>query len=220
MTTSIATTTNDPVVLRGLRRLAPAHVLDVVADLDGLAAPPAAVVVDLEQPGALDVVRRSRARWPVTLVAGFVSMPAGAPWRDAEAAGCDVVATRGALAGRLQDRLAEWARHPGGRRFPLVDLGDVAGRLGLVARVPDTPVGPVAVYHLGGELFAAGDVCPHAGALLSEGEVTVADALVTCPSHGSRFDVRTGARVRGPADDPIPVFRVAVEGTRAFLQVD
>ncbi len=220
MSTSIATSTTDPVVLRGLRRLSPAHSVEVVADLEALQDPPPAVVVDLEQSDALEIVRRCRDRWPATLIAGFVSMPAGATWRDAEAAGCDVVATRGALAGRLRERLEEWVRHPGGRRFPLVDLADVAGRLGLVTRVPETPVGPVAVYHLGGELFAAGDVCPHAGALLSEGEVTVADALVTCPRHGSRFDVRTGARVRGPADDPIPVFRVAVEGTRAFLQVD
>ena len=46
------------------------------------------------------------------------------------------------------------------------------------------------------------DVCSHAAGLLSRGEVV--DCVVTCPLHGSRFDVRDGQIVRGPAHHPQP----------------
>ncbi len=224
MSDRLLTATDDAVVLRALQRLGTeanvaVHVLPDPAGLTAGTEQPLAVVIDLEVPGASGTVRACKERWPETLVAGFVAVPGTEAWRAAEEAGCDLVATRGAIGARLRARIADWRAHPGGRRLPLVDLADVAGRLGLVARLTDTPVGPVAVYHIGGELFALGDVCPHAGAALSEGEVLVGDALVSCPRHGSRFDIRSGARMRGPADDPIPVYPVVVEAGRAYLRL-
>jgi nitrite reductase/ring-hydroxylating ferredoxin subunit len=54
-----------------------------------------------------------------------------------------------------------------------------------------------------GELHALDDLCSHAGALLSRGEIV--DCIVTCPLHESRFDLRDGHIVRGPAHHPQPV---------------
>jgi nitrite reductase/ring-hydroxylating ferredoxin subunit len=61
----------------------------------------------------------------------------------------------------------------------------------------------VLLHRAGAEILALDDLCSHAGALLSRGEV--ADCVVTCPLHGSRFDLRDGHIVRGPAHHPQPV---------------
>jgi nitrite reductase/ring-hydroxylating ferredoxin subunit len=119
------------------------------------------------------------------------------------------------LAVQLQKKLKDWQAAPGGRRVRLMDMADLAGRLGLVARLADLPVGPVAVYHFSGKVCAAADVCPHAGARLSEGALE--GTVVTCPLHGSQFDVCSGARLRGPADTAITTYRVDITGGQAFL---
>ncbi|HET9076723.1 MAG TPA: Rieske (2Fe-2S) protein [Acidimicrobiales bacterium] len=48
--------------------------------------------------------------------------------------------------------------------------------------------------------------CSHRGGPLSEGEV--GDGCVTCPWHGSRFDLATGAVRQGPAVVEQPVYEV------------
>jgi len=182
--------------------------------------PPVAVVVDLADEHALDVVQQARADWPDAVVVGYLGVPDQGRWIAGQRAGCDLVVNRGALVARLRDRLRDRLRAggPGRRRFPLTGEADVAGRLGLVERFPDTPVGPVALYHVDGRLFAAADRCPHAGALLSEGELD--HAVLTCPRHGSQFDIRTGERLRGPADVDLAVHPVAVAAGQVSLLLD
>lgn len=60
-------------------------------------------------------------------------------------------------------------------------------------------VGPhaIAVFRAAGELFAIDGRCPHREGPLGEGEVR--GTIVTCPWHGWRFDLRTGANVNNPA---------------------
>jgi nitrite reductase/ring-hydroxylating ferredoxin subunit len=60
----------------------------------------------------------------------------------------------------------------------------------------------VLLHRSNGEVYALDDVCSHAGGLLSRGEV--GDCIVTCPLHASRFDLRDGHIVRGPAHHPQP----------------
>ena len=48
-----------------------------------------------------------------------------------------------------------------------------------------------------GQLYAVQEFCTHRCGPLSEG--AVCDNQITCPWHGSRFDLRTGAVVEGPA---------------------
>lgn len=174
------------------------------------------IVVDVGRPGGTDAVASLRRRRPDAIIVGHVGLPDRARWEAAERAGCDVVANRGSLRRQL-DRLAPNAAAGvvRRRRFALADSADVAGKLGLVCRAPDAPVGPVALYHVDGGLFAMDDTCPHAGASLCEGPIE--GPIVTCPRHGSQFDVRTGERVRGPADQGVRRHPVADEGGRVYL---
>lgn len=61
----------------------------------------------------------------------------------------------------------------------------------------------VMLHRSGDDVHAIDDLCSHAGALLSRGPVV--DCVVTCPLHESRFDLRDGRIVRGPAHHPQPV---------------
>lgn len=171
------------------------------------------VVIDLSGPAALDEVGAARERWPAAVIAGYLAAPDPDLWTAGQRAGCDLVSNQGALVMRLRPLLA--GTRGEGRMFPLLDAADLAGRLGLVGRVAETPVGPVAVYHVDGKVYAVADRCPHAGAVLSEGELD--NRTVTCPRHGSQFDVCTGERVRGPADVDIARFSVVVSAGQVSL---
>ncbi len=174
---------------------------------------PAAVVVDLEDPQALDKVAWWRQRSSNILVVGHIATANRERWAAAERAGCDVVTNRGAVALQLRKRLA--SHRVGERRLPIAEARDVAGRLGLVARLDDSAVGPVALFNLGWTLACVSDRCPHAQARLSEGSIE--EGILTCPRHGSQFDLATGERVRGPSDLPIAVHRVIEEEGRIYL---
>lgn len=53
----------------------------------------------------------------------------------------------------------------------------------------------VAVYRLPSGWAAIDHACPHEAGPLADG--IVADACVTCPLHGWRFDLATGRRIGG-----------------------
>lgn len=164
------------------------------------------IVIDADRPDGLDQVRLARQRWPRATLAAFLCTPDAQTWVAAQRAGADVVANRGALAARLQQQLQQAV---GQRRlFPVLPEADLAGRLGLVAR-SEGPDGPVAIYQVAGAVHVVSDVCPHAGARLSDG--TLDDTIVTCPRHGSQFDIATGERMRGPADCPMRRYVVVIE---------
>jgi nitrite reductase (NADH) small subunit len=52
--------------------------------------------------------------------------------------------------------------------------------------------------------------CPHQHGPLTEGHVN--GLTVTCPWHGSPFDVCTGPVLRGPAVIPLQTYDVVMEG--------
>ncbi len=212
----------DPLTLRKLISVAreTGHEVEVATHSIDTYPEPVAVVVMLEHEGWAEVVRQSKGIWPMAMVVGVLSLPDPGLWAAAEDAGCDLVVTRGALTKTLPARLEAWIQSPGGRRLRLFPVADVAGRLGVVMRLDHEETGPLAVYHIGPDILAVSDLCPHAGALLSEGEVNVDDGIVTCPEHGSRFDTHNGERVRGPADLGIRTYDVIVEDGQAYLLLD
>ena len=75
---------------------------------------------------------------------------------------------------------------------------------------------PVAIADVEGEIHAFDDECTHRTCPLSEGDLD--GVLVTCPCHKSRFDIRTGAVLNGPATQPIRVRRVVREGDRILVE--
>jgi len=71
-------------------------------------------------------------------------------------------------------------------------------------------VAGVAVFNVAGGFCATQAACTHRGGPLIEGQLD--GSTVTCPWHGSQFNVCTGAVLRGPATEPIKTYRVIVEG--------
>src|SRR5712692_6320468 len=55
----------------------------------------------------------------------------------------------------------------------------------------------IAILNIGGSYYAIENTCPHRGGPLSEG--TIVGDEVTCPWHGSRFNIKTGAVITPPA---------------------
>lgn len=56
---------------------------------------------------------------------------------------------------------------------------------------------PIVLVKSGGEIFALAETCSHLSGPLSEGKVE--NNTIQCPWHGSRFDLRDGSVVDGPA---------------------
>ena len=69
-------------------------------------------------------------------------------------------------------------------------------------------------------VFAIGNQCTHQGAGLDRGVVKIAGSVrtVTCPAHGSTFNLETGKVMRPPATKPVPVYDAKVEGGRVFVR--
>jgi 3-phenylpropionate/trans-cinnamate dioxygenase ferredoxin subunit len=68
-----------------------------------------------------------------------------------------------------------------------------------------------------GEVFALSDICSHEEVELSDGELDGED--VECPSHGSRFNVRTGEVSGLPADEPVATYPVTIADGEIFVDV-
>ena len=74
----------------------------------------------------------------------------------------------------------------------------------------------ITLANVAGTLFAIDDTCTHRGCSLGDGKLD--GSTVQCACHGSRFDVTSGAVVRGPAEDPVRSYPVHV--ANGEVQVD
>ena len=68
----------------------------------------------------------------------------------------------------------------------------------------------VLIANINGNIHACEDVCSHAYASLSEGDLNGEE--VECPLHGGIFSLITGEALTPPADDPIKLYQVQVDG--------
>jgi len=71
--------------------------------------------------------------------------------------------------------------------------------------------GPVTVANVDGHLYGFDDTCTHQGCSLGQG--VLERTTVTCPCHGSQFDVTSGEVLRGPADEPLSSWAVEIQGS-------
>lgn len=74
----------------------------------------------------------------------------------------------------------------------------------------------VAIANIGGQMHAFEDECSHRSCPLSEGSLV--ESIVTCPCHKSRFDIRTGAVLNGPATLPIRVRKLVHDGEQWLVE--
>ena len=76
------------------------------------------------------------------------------------------------------------------------------------------PIGQeeVMVARIGDEYFAVDGWCSHEAGLLGEGFLHEGTCEVECPVHEGFFDLRTGSATAPPADAPIAVYEVRIEG--------
>jgi len=75
----------------------------------------------------------------------------------------------------------------------------------------------IALFNLEGEFYAIENECPHEDGPLGEGEVD--GETVSCPWHGARFNIKTGAVASPPAFSDVAVFPTIVRGRDVFVEV-
>jgi nitrite reductase/ring-hydroxylating ferredoxin subunit len=75
----------------------------------------------------------------------------------------------------------------------------------------------ILVVKYAGQIYCLQARCTHAGAPLVEGELN-ADVL-QCPWHGSRFNIKNGLVIRGPAGKQLRMYNYAIEEDRLMVEL-
>jgi len=75
----------------------------------------------------------------------------------------------------------------------------------------------VALFHVDGAWHALDDVCTHDGGPLADGELR--NHTISCPRHGAKFDIRTGAALTMPAVRPTRSHEVKVEDGGVWVRL-
>jgi Rieske Fe-S protein len=140
--------------------------------------------VEGQHAGACSCVSRRES----LLVAGVaVAGTAGLTACDAEGAGDAAASAVGSAASAAAGAIAAAEIPVGG--------GKVFEALKVVVTQPTS-----------GDFKAFSAVCTHQACTVAE----VADGVITCPCHGSQFDITTGEPRKGPATKPLPAKSVTV----------
>ncbi len=75
---------------------------------------------------------------------------------------------------------------------------------------------PLMLLKRDGEIFALAEKCSHMGGPLSEGQIE--GDTVVCPWHGSRFCLKDGSVLDGPATTPQPTLEVRVQDGQVLVR--
>jgi 3-phenylpropionate/trans-cinnamate dioxygenase ferredoxin subunit len=89
----------------------------------------------------------------------------------------------------------------------------------------------VLLARVGESYYAVGNRCPHLGGDLSAGKLE--GTIVTCPRHGSQFDISDGRNLRWmkgsgliaalgkvvKSPRPLPVYRVKIDGDKILVEI-
>lgn len=75
----------------------------------------------------------------------------------------------------------------------------------------------IAVFNVDGTLYAIADACLHRGSSLGSGKLD--GKVVTCRSHGWRFDVTTG-KTMNVADYGVASYALKVQDGRILIAAD
>lgn len=96
-----------------------------------------------------------------------------------------------------------------------------------IGKVSDAPEGELAVFEVAGRevavanvagtLYAIDNTCTHLNCPLAEGDLD--GTTVTCPCHGSEFDVTTGEVANPPALEPVASYPLRVDGDEIQVEI-
>ncbi len=96
-----------------------------------------------------------------------------------------------------------------------------------LCKVTDVPIGELKQFNVkekeimivnrDNKFYGLDARCTHAGAPLAEGELN--GDILTCPWHGSRFNITNGAVVRGPAREPLKVYTTETEDDYVYVEI-
>jgi naphthalene 1,2-dioxygenase system ferredoxin subunit len=75
----------------------------------------------------------------------------------------------------------------------------------------------LALYSVGGEMFATDNICTHGFARLSDGFLDGFE--IECPLHQGCFDVRNGKATCAPVSQDIATYPVKIENGRVFVDL-
>ena len=93
-----------------------------------------------------------------------------------------------------------------------------AGALAATAQVPDgggkiiDGKNIVITQPESGSFRAFSAICTHEGCIVNN----VSNGTINCPCHGSKFSIKDGSVVNGPAPSPLAAIAIKVEGTSIF----
>jgi Rieske Fe-S protein len=88
----------------------------------------------------------------------------------------------------------------------------------LLATTAEVPVGGgkiipgpniVLTQPVAGTFKGFSAVCTHQGCIVD----AIANGTIDCPCHGSKFSIKDGSVVNGPAPSPLPTVAITVQGT-------
>ena len=77
----------------------------------------------------------------------------------------------------------------------------------------------VCVVRIEDDWYAINDTCSHEDYSLCEGDLWDDELEIECPKHGSTFSLVTGEPQSLPANKPVPVYTVRVEGDDVIVTV-
>ena len=75
---------------------------------------------------------------------------------------------------------------------------------------------PVALFRIAGKYYAIEDICPHQGSSFDGGSVD--GDIVTCPLHGWKLNVVSGASLEAPGVT-IETYEVRVAGNDVYVRL-
>ena len=75
----------------------------------------------------------------------------------------------------------------------------------------------ILLTNIDGPFYAIGDYCTHLSCFLSDGQLRGEN--IQCSCHGSIFNVKTGAVIKGPAKKPEMTYQVKVDGDQVMVNI-
>ena len=76
----------------------------------------------------------------------------------------------------------------------------------------------LAVYNIGGEIYATDDECTHAAASLADG--ILEGETIECALHFGAFNVKTGEAVQAPCFTALRTYKVVLRGGNVYVDLE